>query len=85
MHPKRLPATGGSPFTQTPFAALSSEGLPSAPEKPPANPQEGPPDDQRMGATWEFPEWGKFGKDPVKASREVAAQVIQEFQQRKRA
>ena len=38
-----------------------------------------------QGATWEFPEWGKFGKDPVKASREVAAQVIQEFQQRKRA
>jgi hypothetical protein len=38
-----------------------------------------------QGTTWEFPEWGKFGKDPVKASREVAGQVIQEFMQRKRA
>jgi hypothetical protein len=36
------------------------------------------------GSTWEFPEWATFGKDPVKASRNIAHQVIDEFQ-RKRA
>jgi hypothetical protein len=36
------------------------------------------------GTTWEFPEWATFSKDPVKASRTVAGQVIGEFM-RKRA
>jgi translation initiation factor 1 len=49
MDPKRLPATGGSPFTQTPFAALSSEGLPSAPEQPPANSLKRPPPKKHRG------------------------------------
>lgn len=50
---------------------------------PPESPQ--PPSDlPKHGATWEFPEWATFGKDPVKASRDVAHQVISEFQ-RKRA
>jgi translation initiation factor 1 len=35
--PKRIPTGGGSSLTQNPFAALSSEGLPSGPEKLPAN------------------------------------------------
>jgi translation initiation factor 1 len=34
--PKRIPTAGGSGLAQTPFAALSSEGLPSAPETLPA-------------------------------------------------
>jgi hypothetical protein len=36
------------------------------------------------GTTWEFPEFGKFGKDPVRASREIAGQVIAEFQRKQR-
>lgn len=36
------------------------------------------------GATWDFPEWNKFGADPIKASRDTANQVITEFM-RKRA
>jgi translation initiation factor 1 len=35
--PGRIPTDGGSSLTQNPFAALSSEGLPSGPEKPSAN------------------------------------------------
>ncbi len=36
------------------------------------------------GTTWEFPEWATFAENPQKASRNIAAQVIGEFQ-RKRA
>ena len=36
------------------------------------------------GATWEFPEFAKFGKDPVKASRETANQVITELMRQRR-
>lgn len=36
------------------------------------------------GTTYEFPDLDRFGKDPVKASREIAGQVIGEFM-RKRA
>lgn len=36
------------------------------------------------GTTWEFPDLDKFGKDPVRASRDIAGQVIGEFM-RKRA
>lgn len=52
-----------------------------------------PPDDPRPGdkgippahgATWEFPEWAKFGKDPVGASRDTAHTVITEFMRAKR-
>ena len=50
---------------------------------PPENPKPNP-DIPKHGATWEFPEWSKFGKDPVRAAREVAHDVISEFQ-RKRA
>ena len=50
---------------------------------PPVNPKpENLP--QQHGATFEFPEWSTFGKDPVRASRNIAHQVIDEFQ-RKRA
>lgn len=50
-----------------------------------------PPDDPKPssyeasphGTTWEFPEWAKFGKDPVGASREVANQVITEFMRKR--
>ena len=58
-------------------------------EKPPANPQEGPPDDQRMGATWEFPTvngkdgkpipFAEFAKNPNSAAQNAAYQVITEF------
>jgi translation initiation factor 1 len=34
---KRIPTTGGPGLTQTPFAALSSENLPQAPEPPTAD------------------------------------------------
>lgn len=50
---------------------------------PPVNPKPNP-DIPKHGSTWEFPEWGKFGADPVRAAREVAHDVISEFQ-RKRA
>ena len=51
-----------------------------------------PPDDPKPardmpgahGATWEFPEWAKFGPDPVKASRDTANQVITELMRSKR-
>lgn len=35
--PQRIPTGGGSSLTQSPFAALSSEGLPAGPEKLPPN------------------------------------------------
>jgi translation initiation factor 1 len=35
--PKHIAAAGGSGLTQNPFAALSSEGLPSGPEKLPVS------------------------------------------------
>ena len=35
------------------------------------------------GATWEFPEWSKFGVDPVKASRDTANSVISEFMRKR--
>jgi hypothetical protein len=35
------------------------------------------------GATWEIPEFAKFGTDPLKASREVAHQVIGEFMRKR--
>ena len=34
---KRIPTNGGAGLTQAPFAALSSEGLPPAPENPVAD------------------------------------------------
>ncbi len=34
---KRIPIDGGPGWTQTPFAALSSDGLPPAPETPPGS------------------------------------------------
>ena len=45
-------------------------------------PQPGPLEEQPSGTTWEFPEWGKFSKDPVKASREVANDVIRELRRK---
>jgi translation initiation factor 1 len=35
--PKRIPTDGGQPFGHNPFGALSSEGLPAAPESSPAD------------------------------------------------
>ena len=35
--PKHIPTDGGPSFGHNPFAALSSEGLPPAPENPPAD------------------------------------------------
>lgn len=52
---------------------------------PPDNPRPGDKDiPPAHGATWEFPEWAKFGKDPVAASRDTAHQVIGEFMRAKR-
>jgi hypothetical protein len=43
-------------------------------------PQPGPLEDEpHNGTTWEFPEWSKFSQDPVKASKEVANDVIREL------
>jgi translation initiation factor 1 len=36
-NPKRIPTDGGPDFGHNPFAALSSEGLPPAPENSPAD------------------------------------------------
>jgi hypothetical protein len=48
-------------------------------------PQPGPLDDDPIrGSTWEFPEFAKFKDDPVKASKEVAYDVIREIQQKQR-
>ena len=35
--PERIPTDGGQGLSHNPFAALSSEGLPPAPENPPAD------------------------------------------------
>ena len=43
-------------------------------------PDELPP---QHGSTWDFPEWGKFGADPVKASRDTAHNVITEFMRKR--
>jgi hypothetical protein len=61
-------------------------------ENPPANPQDGPPDDQRIGATWEFPTvngkdgkaipFAEFAKDPNSAAHNAAYSVITEFKKR---
>jgi len=51
--------------------------------QPPSDPQ--PSKDTPVhGSTWEFPEWSKYGKDPVGASRAVANQVITEFMKARR-
>lgn len=44
------------------------------------NPNYEPPE---HGATWEIPEFAKFGQDPVGASRNVARQVIGEFMRKR--
>jgi hypothetical protein len=49
---------------------------------PPIDPRPGEEAPQH-GATWEFPEWGKFGADPVKASRDTAHTVITEFMRKR--
>lgn len=52
---------------------------------PPDNPRPGDKDiPPAHGATWEFPEWATFGKDPVGASRNAAHTVISEFMRAKR-
>jgi hypothetical protein len=62
-------------------------------ENPPANPtMDGPPDDQRMGATWEFPTvngkdgkaipFADFAKNPNAAAQNAAYNVITEFKKR---
>ncbi len=51
---------------------------------PPDNPRPGDNPPPAHGATWEFPEWATFGKDPVRASRDTAHNVISEFMRAKR-
>lgn len=51
---------------------------------PPDNPRPGDNPPPAHGATWEFPEWAKFGHDPVAASRDTAHTVIGEFMRAKR-
>ena len=51
---------------------------------PPSEPKPGRDIPEVHGATWEFPEWAKFGPDPVKASRETANQVITELMRQRR-
>ena len=41
--PNRIPTDGGQPFGHNPFGALSSEGLPPAPEIPPPDSRQEPP------------------------------------------
>ena len=50
---------------------------------PPVDPTPGVDIPPQHGATWEFPEWGKFGSDPVKASRDTAHTVITEFMRKR--
>ena len=50
---------------------------------PPDDPQPKRDQPPQHGATWEFPDWAEFGKDPVKASRDRAHQVIGEFMRRR--
>lgn len=48
-------------------------------------PQPGPLDEDPVrGSTWEFPEFAKFKDDPVKASKEVAYDVIREIRNKQR-
>jgi hypothetical protein len=49
---------------------------------PPIDPRPGEEAPQH-GSTWEFPEWGTFGADPVKASRNAAHNVISEFMRKR--
>lgn len=58
-------------------ATLYAATLPPVEPKAPAD---APP---QHGATWEFPEMDKFGKDPVKASRDIAHQMIGEFMRKR--
>jgi hypothetical protein len=61
-------------------------------EKPPVNHMDGPPEDQRMGSTWEFPTvngrdgkpipFADFAKNPNTAAHNAAYQVITEFKKR---
>lgn len=49
---------------------------------PPVDPH--PPSEiPQHGATWEFPEWSKFGADPNKAARDTAHTVITEFMRKR--
>lgn len=48
---------------------------------PVSKPENEPP---KHGATWEFPQWAEYSKDPVGASRNAAYKVIDEFAARKR-
>ena len=98
MNAKRkrlLEGTDGRKFTEDQVkeieAMMQSRGIVDyddgaiiyAAKQPPENPQPTPAQAVH-GTTWEFPEWGKFGKDPVKASREIAGNVITEFMQKRR-
>jgi len=51
---------------------------------PPSEPKPGKDYPEVHGSTWDFPEWQKFGKDPVRASRETAKQVITELMRARR-
>lgn len=71
-------------------ALMQKKGIPdyedgavlyAATQPPVTRPEDRPP---QHGATWEFPEWAKFGKDPVRASRDIASEVIAEFQRKRR-
>ena len=35
------------------------------------------------GATWEFPEWAKFGENPDKAARNTAHSMIKDFMRKR--
>jgi hypothetical protein len=50
---------------------------------PPVDPRPGADIPAQHGSTWEFPEWSKFGADPVKASRDTAHTVITEFMRKR--
>jgi len=50
---------------------------------PPIDPTPGNEPPVQHGSTWEFPEWSKFGADPVKASRDAAHTVITEFMRKR--
>lgn len=51
--------------------------------EPPQDPRPGIELPAVHGSTWEFPEWSKFGSDPVKASRDTAHTVITEFMRKR--
>jgi hypothetical protein len=51
---------------------------------PPSEPKPGKDIPEVHGTTWDFPEFQKFGKDPVRASRETANQVITELMRQRR-